>query len=370
MTSTSPQTRRPARQPADARAHNTALALSVIFRGGPLSRADIARETGLTRVTASTIVGELVSRRILVELEAREPTGRGKPATPVDIDREGLCIVVVDASPAAHLTGAIIDLRGEIVRRLERARPDDVVGDAAVEAIADLARELIGSAAATVVGVGVASPGVISPAGIVRQAPNLGWAELPLRERLADELGLPVSVANDANLAALAEHTLADGSPDMLLLRVGHGIGAGLLVHGRLVGGAHDAAGEIGHVTMSADEGPLCACGKRGCLEAWVAIPPLAASVAASADPRSVLREAGERIGLGIAPVVAALDLGEVVIATSSGLYGADLLDAARATLDAHTFRAQTAVRMSRWADDGVLRGAFAQVLADELGIA
>ena len=138
-----------------------------------------------------------------------------------------------------------------------------------------LAAELIGLADRPVLGIGVGSPGVVDADGTVIAAPNLGWADVPLAAGLRDALGLPVFVANDANAAVLGEHTFGDtGDGGLMVIRVGTGVGAGLVLEGTLLHGNRAAAGEIGHVVVDPD-GERCACSRRGCLETLLAVPQL-----------------------------------------------------------------------------------------------
>ena len=143
-----------------------------------------------------------------------------------------------------------------------------------------------------------------------------GWRSR-CRPILAAATGYPVLVANDANAAALAEHSFGDALSDMMLIKVGHGVGAGLLLDGVPLFGSRFAAGEIGHVVVGTDGGAACACGKHGCLETWLAAPRLTAKLEAAANAAErddILRRAGERLGIALAPVVGALNLGEVVL--------------------------------------------------------
>ena len=219
--------------------------------------------------------------------------------------------------------GAVLDLDGGIVARAEVARDGAHRrgrGRRGLEALVDAAprdrdrRRCSASASAR--------PVSSTRHGVVRSAPNLGWSGVPLQARLADAPRVPVHVANDANVAVLAEHSFGDARRRLLLIKIGHGVGAGLIVGGRPVIGGGFAAGEIGHVVVGTDGGPRCACGKHGCLEAWLAAPRLTAQLAeldgddaAGASARDeILREAGRRLGIVLAPVVGALNLSEIVL--------------------------------------------------------
>ena len=364
--------------PEHARSHNRALVLQTLYTAGAQSRADVARETGLTRVTISDLVAELIGEGLVIELGQREDARPGKPATLIDIDRGAFQIIGVDLSEHELFRGAVMDLDGGIVTRSELAR-DGATGESAAALVDALVTRLVAAATIPVLGIGVGSPGVVDPLGVVRSAPNLGWGDLPLQARLAAATALPVHVANDANVAVLAEHGATD-LDDLLLIKVGHGVGAGLIVGGRPVIGGGFAAGEIGHVVVGTDGGPRCACGKHGCLEAWLAAPRLTAQLAeldgddaARASARDeILREAGRRLGIVLAPVVGALNLSEVVLSGPAQLLDGVFHEAAVDTLRKRTmaeFNRDLRLRMSEQAEDIVLRGAAVMVLSGQLGV-
>ena len=364
--------------PEHARSHNRALVLQTLYSAGAQSRADVARETGLTRVTISDLVAALIAEGLVIELGQREDARPGKPATLIDIDRGAFQIVGVDLSEHEVFRGAVLDLDGGFVTRAEVAR-DGATGEAAVALVEALVAQLVAATTVPVLGIGVGSPGVVDPHGVVRSAPNLGWSETPLQARLAELTSLPVHVANDANVAVLAEHGATD-LDDLLLIKIGHGVGAGLIVGGRPVIGGGFAAGEIGHVVVGTDGGPRCACGKHGCLEAWLAAPRLTAQLAehdgddtVEASARDeILREAGRRLGIVLAPVVGALNLSEVVLSGPAQLLDGVFHEAAVDTLRKRTmaeFNRDLRLRMSEQAEDIVLRGAAVMVLSGQLGV-
>ncbi|GAB3182428.1 ROK family transcriptional regulator [Nesterenkonia halophila] len=366
--------------PRHARAHNLTLLLRTLFHGGAMSRADLARETGLTRVTTSDLVAHLLERKLVVEKGVRAPSGPGKPAVLVDLDRQGIQIVALDLAGADENVGALMDLTGAVLDRRIWIRASDASSDDAVGEVVDLARSLVDAADGRVLGVGVGSPGIISEDGQVLEAPNFGWEAVPLRDRLEKALNVPTVVGNDANAAALAEYTFGQAEPDMFLVRVGRGVGGALLVRGELVVGSAQAAGEIGHVQVGEGDGPECACGKTGCLEAWLSIPQLTrmledADAAHSGGGRAqeqVLREAGGRLALVLAPIVGALNLSDVVIAAPHELFGGTLLDAALEKLRSHTlsrFHTHVRLRVPLQSEDLVLQGGLVMVLSAELGV-
>jgi glucokinase len=190
-----------------------------------------------------------------------------------DQKRAGSYTIGMDLG-GTKILAAVVDGQGHIVaeakvKTLPREGPDAVIGrmiETAQQAarMAEVGWSQIG-------GIGVGAPGPLDPeTGIVRHAPNLpGWKEVPLAGRLSQALGVPVYVENDVNLGTLGEHTLGAGrgTRDMVGIFVGTGVGGGLILDGKLRSGYRHAAAEVGHMIVLAD-GPVCGCGKRGCLEA------------------------------------------------------------------------------------------------------
>ncbi|MET4061330.1 putative NBD/HSP70 family sugar kinase [Arthrobacter sp. UYP6] len=360
--------------PGHARSYNLALVLQTLYRSGELSRADLARELGFTRVTASDLVGELITSGYVVELGHREESRPGKPAMLVDINREGLQIVSLDLAEHQVFRGALMDLDGNILDRCEVPHKASR-GEECIREVVGLLRRTVDLATAPLLGVGVGSPGIVDPSGVVQSAPNLGWFNVDLRRILAEACEVPVTVVNDANAAVLAEISFSSADDDLMLIKVGHGVGSGLVVGGRLLLGSRYAAGEIGHVTVGTDGGAQCACGKTGCLETWLSVPNLeAAAAGGDAGTRErVLSEAGQRLGIALAPIVGALNLSEVVLSGPLNLLGGTLLEAAAVTLRKRTldeFHSDVTFRMTTQGQDIVLRGAAVMVLSEQLGVA
>ncbi|UNX56457.1 ROK family protein [Georgenia sp. TF02-10] len=364
--------------PGQARSHNRALVLQTLHTVvDPLSRADLARSTGLTRVTVSDLVAELLAEDLLLEIGVRTDVRPGKPATLLQINPDAYHVLGVDLSPFGAFRAAVVDLHGRIRSRHE-VPTEGATGEAAVAVLDRLLTEALDAVRAPLLGIGVGTPGIVDAAGTVRSAPNLRWTDLPLGERLAARFPGPVLVANDANAAVMAEHALGGAAGDVLLVKVGFGVGAGLVIDGVPRLGAHSAAGEIGHVVVGTDGGPRCACGKDGCLEAWLSVPSLLRALAAAepdgdAGRTAVLRQAGRRLGIALAPVVGALALPEVVLSGPPDLLDGELRAAADATLRERIIAAfddELSVRLTQLGEDIVPRGAAAIVLAAELGVA
>ncbi|KQT01128.1 ROK family transcriptional regulator [Cellulomonas sp. Leaf395] len=365
--------------PEHARAHNRSLVLAHLFHTGHASRADIARSTGLTRVTVSGLVAELIAEGLVEELGVRVEGKVGKPATLVGMRTEAFQIVAVDLTDDAHLRGAVMTLVGAVVARRSVAL-EGRTGQAATDLLESLCRDLLAVATRPVIGVGIASPGVIDVDGTVVQAPNRGWYDLPLAADLTESLGVPVHVANDANTRALGEFTYGSAAGSgCMVLTIGEGVGAGIVVDGALVLGRHHAAGEIGHVTVvdgdARDEPPLdCACGRSGCLETVLSVPALRRRTAglSTEDSDAALASVGRLLGIALAPVVSALDLAEVLLSGPPELLDGALRESALATVRARTMPVighGLALRMGSLDEDGALAGAAVLVLSGQLGV-
>ncbi|MFC7660010.1 ROK family protein [Pseudonocardia benzenivorans] len=252
--------------PATVRRHNRGLVLGAVADAAA-SRAAIAARTGLTRGTVSSLVDDLLADGMLVELEAPRG-GRGRPANPLQLNPSGpggvgLEIGVDDvAACVADLTGAV-----RVARRVpsDHRHRDPAHGLARA---AGLVAEVVAESGLTIAEVRVALPGVVTPAGVLQRAPNLPrWQDVGVAELLRAALhrDVPVTAANEADLAALAELWSGRGLRDMLFVSGGVGVGAGVLLDGRLFRGAGGRAGELGHVVVD-PAGRSCTCGGRG---AW-----------------------------------------------------------------------------------------------------
>jgi predicted NBD/HSP70 family sugar kinase len=360
--------------PEHARGHNRSLVMQTLYREGNLSRADIARETRLTRVTVSDLISDLIGENLVIEIGQREDARPGKPATLLDLNRDAFQIIGIDLSEYSTFRGALLDLDGKILERADLPLASST-GDEAESKVVSLVETLVEKATRPILGIGVGSPGVVDLAGVVLTAPNLGWTNRSLQDDLTGRFSIPVIVINDANAAALAEHSFGGATSDMMLVKVGHGVGSGLLLGGTPLFGNRSAAGEIGHVVVGTDGGLACVCGKNGCLETWLATPRLDTALAAAAtqeDRERILWAAGERLGIALAPVVGALDLAEIVLSGPIELLDGPLARATIETLRARTmpeFHGDLVLRMTELGEDIVLRGAAVMVLSEQLGV-
>jgi predicted NBD/HSP70 family sugar kinase len=361
--------------PEHARNHNRSLVLQTLYRAGQVSRADLARQTGLTRVTISDLVAGLIAEGLIIEVGQRDDARPGKPAVLLDMNRAATQIIGIDLSEHSAFRGAVLDIDGEILASAEVALAGSR-GEEAIAKVLALTERLVGMATAHILGIGIGSPGIVDQSGTVVAAPNLGWSDVPLQALVAEHTSQPVFVANDANVAVLAEHGFGGAHGDMMLVKIGHGVGSGLLVAGALVLGSRFAAGEIGQVMVGTDGGPEATYDREKCLEAWLAVPRLESRVAAAAiagEPVGpVLREAGQRLGVALAPIVGALNLSEVVVSGPEELVDGPLLDAVGETLRNRTmagFHSDATLRMTSQGRDIVVRGCVVMVLSAQLGV-
>jgi len=390
---------------ADVRRHNAALVLGCVSEAGPLSRARVAAHTGLTRATVGTIVDELIAGGLVSEQGTRAPAGVGRPGTDLALRPDGAAGVGLEIN-VDGIVAAVVDLGGTVRHRV--ARSGDLRGRTAAAVLRSAARMVDDAVAAAydlglpVRGIGVAVPGLVDLGEqVLRLAPNLGWTDVAVAERLRSyavtSWPCPVVLDNEANLAALGElWTGGHGSTDSFVLVNGDvGVGAGVVLEGRLHRGSRGFGGELGHLTVAPD-GPECRCGARGCLEQVAgldfilrqagvrdaprtgedAVAPLLARLARG-DERAVaaVRQAGESLGVGVAALVNLFDVDTVILGGVFAPLFPWLDEPLQAVVHRRVLSAAWApltVRPSRLGRDAAVIGAayapLRDVLADPLG--
>src|SRR3954469_2361418 len=293
------------------RVHNERLVVRTVYDLGPISRADVARQTGLTRTTVSDVVAGLLDEGVVREIGRGQSTG-GKAPILLEVDDDARLVVGLDLGEE-QFAGSLVNLRGEIRRTVE-LEVDGRDGDAALALVFELLDRLLDGTAAPLLGIGIGTPGLIdSRTGTIRRAVNLDWRDLPLGPIVAERYDVPVNVANDSQAAALAEYTYAGGDrvPNLIAIRVGRGVGAGLILRGALFQGDGSGAGEIGHVVVN-ENGALCRCGRIGCLETVAGMRAIEAQAsAATGSPTDLVGtrkaiDAGEPWALAIADAAGA----------------------------------------------------------------
>lgn len=375
----------------NGRVANLRRVLRDVASSSALSRADLARATGLTRPTVSSLVAELMDAGLIVELGPGRSDG-GKPPTLLGVDPTARSVVAIDVGPPA-VVGTLSDLAGTVLAR--ESIPDPrLTGAELLDAVVALADDLAGRSTAPVAGIGVGTAGLVTPDGVVVEASNLDWHHLPLAQILTERTGHPAWVANGANAAALAEHrSVAPEGDGLVVVRMGVGVGAGLLIGGQVHAGSRAAAGEIGHLVVDPG-GPPCRCGNRGCLETLTSVTAIlgrAAELAGVEDdpdlPRDLgvlrerlgddavataLREAGTSLGVVLANLVATVDVTHIVLSPELEGDVSDLTDAVREAMRERLLPGHADgvdLRVSTLGPDLVLHGAHALVLSGALGL-
>lgn len=357
--------------PSDVRMSNRLAVFSLLFPSHSLSRAQIGRMTGLSRVSVSQVVSDLIDHRILRESGRQESAARrGKRGTLVSVDDSHWSIVAIDLSQPYLMRGAVLNLIGIALASTELAVDDP--GQTDPERIAGMVSRLLAQAPGEVLGIGIAVTGIVDGHGTVIDSHNLGWAGVALGPALEERFGLPVTVSNDANSALLTERFYGGGgTPNTLFVQMSMGVGAALLLGDSVVLGPTHAAGEIGHVVVD-PAGEECVCGKRGCLEAMINVPRLSAIIASDPSQRAqVLAEAGRLLGGALAMPASLLDLADIVVHGPAEIVGDSFLGSAEAELNARmgsALRRHIPVRRCNCGDGNVLRGEGIAVLQAALG--
>ncbi len=247
--------------------HNRDLVLRIIYAHDSISRAELARVTNLTRTTVSEIVNVLLEEGLVEEVGRGESIG-GKSPILLSMVADSRYMIGLNLAQDKFI-GAIVNLNGEIKETVD-APVQDGNGKKALELVYQIIDQLLKKKIAPIVGIGVGTPGLVNTReGVVVNAVNLDWRDLPLGKLLEEKYKIPISVLNDSQATAIGEFVYGgdhDGDENLIVVNVKHGIGSGILINGRLFQGDGGGAGEIGHVVVQ-ENGELCRCGKRGCLE-------------------------------------------------------------------------------------------------------
>ena len=370
--------------------HNKLLVLRTAYSQSNISRADIARTTRLTRTTVSDIVGELMDEGLLEEVGIGSSIG-GKPPILLSVVDDARQLICLDLSDD-FLQGALVNLRGKIARRVNMPASCQEE-QATLNCIFQLIDELIAAAAAPLVGIGIGSPGLIdSQNGIVREAVNLGWKHVPLKQLLSERYGMPIYVSNDSHVAALAEFTFGAlrGTPNLVVIKVGRGIGSGIVINGQIFYGDGFSAGEIGHLTV-VEDGERCRCGKYGCLETVSSTRAILERVQkengpgiASLDALSrsfelgnkrvaaAVGAAGHYLGSVIAELITILNVNNIILSGYFTSFGDPFLELVHAEVNNRVLSKmvdETRLSYSTLGTDSVILGASALVLSKEFGL-
>jgi len=389
--------------PAHARIQNQQLILKTIYDGNGISRAQIARETKLTRPTVSNVVANLIEDGLVEEGGLAESLG-GRRGITLRVPDDARHLIGLDLA-RGDFRGAIINLRGEIIHRIELPLKSND-GDKAIALVYELLDQLVESTDRPLLGIGIGAPGPVDVVkGVMHHAVNLNWRDIPLRDLLQDRYQLPVYIANDCQVAALAEITfgkVGDDIRNLVLVNIGWGVGAGIVINNQLLHGPL-GAGEIGHVVVE-ENGNLCTCGNQGCLETVAssrAIIQRAQDLAqqnpssllnqfsnsiedisldtirqafqnGDSDANQVVYDAGRSLGIAAANLVGILGSSRIFFAGSVTCFGDQLLEIIRIEMNKRVLPLTanaTEIGFASLGSNNVLLGASALLLPDELGL-
>jgi N-acetylglucosamine repressor len=357
--------------------------LRTIYHSPKISRADIARVTTLTRPTVSSIVSDLIDRQLVTEVGFGPSIG-GKPPLMLEINPDVWRILCLDIG-SQEFRGALINLRGKVLERITIPSQEHV-GDSALQLVYQLINKLSIGTMDRLLGIAIGTPGLIDThAGVVREAVNLNWHNLPLQSLLSKHYDVPIYLANDSQAAALAEYTFGEDrqSSHLLLIRMGRGIGAGIILNGELFHGDGAGAGEIGHVVLDSgnDEGTLEDHASTR------AIMRAARRVAGEQltweemidrvkgdDPAlgEIIDQAGRALGISLAHLISALNINNIIISGRIEQFGDRFRRTAYETAQQRILPQlfeNTSLSYSSLGTDIVLLGCAAFILKYELGI-
>ena len=365
---------------------NRQLVLDELRRTGPLSRTRLAERTRLSPASITGVTGDLLAEGLLVEHPELAAQLRRNPV-PLGINYAGhqtIGMKLLEHEIQAVLTDLALNVTARTTVSLTASTPEAVVR-AARQARDQLTAARSGGGRLIGVGLGLAGQ-IDSERGVCTESYRSGWQNVPLGALLRESLAVPVWIDNDVNAFATAERLVgrARQATNLAVVTLGRGLGAALVVGGRLYRGPRGAAGEFGHV-LSERNGRPCECGLRGCLEAYVASPNLLAQfnerypgapvgrveqlaeLAAHHDDRAValLESAGERLGEGLGGLAALFDPELIIVGGEGVAVGETMLGAMRRAFKRRHFMktAQVELVIDTWGDDAWARGAAGLVV-------
>ncbi|MTH54606.1 ROK family protein [Bacillus mangrovi] len=385
---------------------NRTLILNIIRSTGGISRADIAKRTKLTPPTVTNLAAELLSEGIVVEGQHGPSSGGRKPIL-LKINSRQFYVAGIDVG-ISKIRFALTDLDARVLIRktipVQDSPKEADIMDVLIQAIRSLSSEV---PKGKLVGIGIGMHGIVNSAkGVALYAPNFNLKNIPLKEKLEEEFGIPVRVENDARAMALGESWFGNGAgaADMICINVGHGIGAGILMDHKLFRGRHGLAGEIGH-TVADLNGPLCTCGNYGCLQAVAAHDGLKraamreisfgrktlitdmisgdesklngaliyqAAIAGDELAADLFRQAGRYLGTAVTNLIHVMNPSKIIIGGGISKAGDLLLDPVREVVRQRALDPEakkTPIVASGLGDEAALIGAVTLILAEMFSV-
>ncbi|HNN13965.1 MAG TPA: ROK family transcriptional regulator [Anaerolineales bacterium] len=326
--------------------HNRDLVLRTIFANESISRAEVARVTNLTRTTVSDVVSGLLNEGLVQEVGRGESIG-GKTPILVSIVADSRYLIGLNLAQDKFI-GAIVNLRGEIKEMVEEPVPD---GDrqTALDLVYQIIDHLMKKRIKPIVGIGAGAPGLVNTReGVVVNAVNLEWQDLPLGQMLEKKYKIPVSVLNDSQATAIGEYVYGGvhaSDENLIVVNAKQGIGSGILINGQLFQGDGGGAGEIGHVVIQ-ENGELCRCGKRGCLETISSAQAVlrrldqtslekVQSAYFNGDARTIeaVTTAAHYLGISLANLIGTLNIQKIILTGDMTRFGQPWLEAVNVSM-------------------------------------
>jgi len=278
------------------RRFNRSLVLQTIRAHSPISRIELTELTTLTPTTITSLVDEFIKYGLVKEI-GNIKGGVGRSRTLISINSEAYYVLGIDLARTS-ISAGIVDLAGNLLT-VKRVSSDlnqhfPVTLNTLEETIHSLLDEISPQIKEKIIAIGIGSPGPLSPSkGVIISPPNFtGWSNIPLKEIMEREFGLPTFIENDAKACALGERWFGccKNTDNFVYLAVGTGVGAGIIIDGDIYRGEGELAGEIGHTTIDIN-GPRCSCGNYGCLEIYTSVISLIDRIEKEEGLKSLIRD-------------------------------------------------------------------------------
>ncbi|MEH7177021.1 ROK family transcriptional regulator [Neobacillus vireti] len=371
---------------------NKSIILNKIRTSEPISRAQIAKETSLTPPTVSTIVKELIEEGLVRESTLGHSSGGRKP-TMLHINHSSLYVIGIDAGPET-IKGVLTDLSGEILQRTSSPIKKPITNEVFLSILKENIYTILKSTEIShdkIIGIGIAMHGVVDvETGTSLVAPILNLRNIPIKEALEEEFNLTIKVENDARAMALGESWFGGHgeTESMVAVNIGRGVGAGVVMNGKLYHGAQGIAGEFGHMTIDMN-GSTCECGNRGCFQTFVSGAAIAEraerqgneskgiltgkevfELAQKGNPlyRALLHDTGTIIGVGLTNLIHLLNPQKIVLGGGVMKSEEFIMPAILETIQQRVLTSEarnTEVTVTQLGDDATLLGAVSLLLVE-----
>lgn len=383
---------------------NRSLILNIIREKGPISRADIAKLTKLTPPTVSSFVKELLEAEIVIERNLGESSGGRKP-TLLTLSEDMFHVIGMDVG-SQNIKTILTGITGKVIKKSIVPLPAQTTNEALLSLMIDSVSGILDHTKIDeekIVGIGVSMHGIVDvEQGSSVFAPNLNLQDIPIKRVLEERFNMMVKVENDGRAMSLGELWFGNGAgiDSFVCINVGRGIGAGIIINGKLYHGSHFISGEIGHMIIDID-GPQCTCGNYGCLQTFASGPSIVEwvkkemrlghssllttmtkgdlekvtgeliySSALEGDTlcKTALQQAGRYLGVGITNVIHTVNPRRIIIGGGVANAGDLIMDNIIQTVNQRALTnpaKQTEIILSKFGDDATAMGAVALILAE-----